>query len=376
MMRLIWVLIWVGAATIAQAQVILDDDEIAQAISFGPWPMEHEPDPSNRVSGDPKAVALGEALFADPSLSSQGSMSCATCHLENHDFAEPLTRAQGRVLLDRNTQSLRNLGVHRWFGWSGSTDNLWAQSLLPLLNDDEFAQTYEGLHDVMRHHPQRPEFEALFGPMEAQNPEETAVNIAKALAAFQETLTTGQTPFDQFRDALEDEDWEKAALYPQSAQRGLKLFLGVGNCSFCHSGPAFTNGEFHDAGVPYFVENGRVDTGRFGGLQALLSSPFTLAGDYSDDPERTGAWAVETVRPLHSDFGTFRVPGLRNVAKTPPYMHDGSLADLEAVVGHYNTIDLDRMHADGEAILAPMGLTQSQIGDLVAFLESLSDVTE
>lgn len=161
--------------------------------------------------------------------------------------------------------------------------------------------------------------------------------------------------------------------YPLATQRGLRIFVGKGRCAVCHFGPAFTNGEFHDAGVPYFIAGAGVDQGRFGGLTALFASPYTLDGAFSDDPDRTGAWAVRGVQRLPHDFGLFRVPGLRNVALTGPYMHDGSLPDLHAVVRHYNEIDLERMHADGEAILRPLGLSDGEVNDLVSFLESLTE---
>ena len=366
--------LWVFASgSGAKAELLLTPDEIEQVLSHGPWPPEYALDPSNRVSGNPAAIELGEALFSDPVLSSDGAMSCKTCHAPEMEFTDGQPRAMGRNLLDRNTQALTNLHVHRWFGWSGSTDNLWAQSLLPILNPEELASDPAGLKDRLGASDVLADFEALFGVLETQEPIEVAVNVSKALAAYQETLVTNQTPFDVFRDALDAGDLALASEYPEAAQRGLQIFIGEGQCSFCHSGPAFTNGEFHDAGMPYFVTETRVDTGRFGGLQALLESPFTLDGGFSDDPEKSGAWAVRGVTPLHSDFGTFRVPGLRNVARTAPYMHDGSLADLDAVVAHYNTIDLERMHADGEAILQPLGLSDAALSDIVAFLETLSD---
>ncbi len=110
------------------------------------------------------------------------------------------------------------------------------------------------------------------------------VNVAKALAAFQETIVTGRTPFDDFRDALERGDTAAIARYPAAAQRGLKLFVGKGDCSACHLGPNFTSGEFEDVGVPFFAEKGRVDQGRYGGIAALQASPFTLLGAFNDDP--------------------------------------------------------------------------------------------
>lgn len=356
-----------------RAEVLLTPDEIARTLSHGPWPPAFETDPSNRVSGKPAAIALGKALFSDPVLSRDGTMSCVSCHDPAHGFAEPKARAIGKVMLDRNALSLVNLARHRWFGWSGGNDNLWAQSLAPIVNADEMGHDAASLKAALQSSSRAKDYGAVFGPLAEQDANPVLVNVSKALAAYQETLVTGPTSFDRFRDALEAGDLASAAQFPQAAQRGLQLFLGRGNCAFCHSGPAFTNGEFHDAAVPYFISATRVDSGRHGGLQALQASPFTLAGSFSDDPEKRGAWAARQVRPLHSDFGTFRVPGLRGAARTAPYMHNGSLADLQAVVQHYNTIDLERLHVDGEAILAPLGLSAGEVDDLVQFLLSLSD---
>jgi len=362
-------LLW---AAPVQGQVILTSDEIAQTLAHGPWPQAVPGDPSNRFSGAPKAIALGKALFSDPVLSADGTMSCATCHDPARGFSDGLPRHAVRgALLDRNTSALWNMAYARWFGWAGDTDSLWAQSMTPITSLAEMGHSLQSLAEALQDSAHLDAYQDLAGPV--GDPETVWVNLGKILAAYQETLVSGQTPFDRFRDALEAGDLEGAGAFPQSAQRGLRLFLGKGNCTFCHSGPLFTNGEFHDAGMPYFITETRVDEGRFAGLQVLLSSPYTLAGDWSDDPEKSGAWAVQNVRQLHSDFGTFKVPGLRNVAQTAPYMHDGGLADLRAVVGHYNTIDLERLHSEGEAILTPLGLDDEQLEDLVAFLRSLSD---
>lgn len=360
-------------AGLAQAQVILTPDDIARTLRHGPWPPVASPDPSNRVSGNAAAIALGEALFSDPALSRDGSISCATCHRPDRDFTDGLPRAEARSTLDRNTQALWNLAGLRWYGWSGDSDNLWAQNITPLLNPAEMGHDMPSLQAALATGPHRAAYEAVFGPVADEAPVDTTVNIAKALAAYLETLRTGKTSFDRFRDALAAGDFATAGRYPESAQRGLQIFVGAGNCHFCHSGPAFTNGEFHDAGVPYFLGQGRVDPGRSAGLEALADSPFTLDGDFTDDPEKSGAWAVRNVRFQHGNFGIFRVPTLRRVARTAPYMHDGSLADLEAVVQHYNHINTERLHSDGEAILRPLGLTDAAAADLRVFLETLSD---
>jgi cytochrome c peroxidase len=214
----------------------------------------------------------------------------------------------------------------------------------------------------------------LFGSAAAEDqPEGALVNVAKALAAFQETIVTGRTAFDDFRDALERGDREAMGRYPAPAQRGLRLFVGKGQCSACHFGPNFTNGEFDDVGVPYFAEPGRVDQGRHGGIALLRASPFNLLGAHNDDPERSTAAPTRHVETQHRNWGEFRVPSLRNVAGTAPYMHNGSLPTLDAVVRHYSGVDIERLHGDdGARLVRPLQLSPREIADLVAFLETLS----
>ncbi|MEO9576154.1 MAG: cytochrome c peroxidase [Tateyamaria sp.] len=358
------------------ADVILSPVEISQTLSLGPWPPEPEPDKSNRVSGDRASIALGEDLFADPILSKDASLACSSCHDPAQGFTVPLPRAVGREVLDRNSPSVVNLGGLRWFGWGGKSDNLWAASLHPIVADQEMAHSPQSLQAALSASRFKPAYEAIFGPIDTQPPEAVLVNTAKALAAYQEVLVTRSTAFDVFRDALEEQDHATALSYPEAAQRGLRIFLGRGNCIMCHSGPRFSNNEFHDAGVSYFIDETTVDQGRFGGLKFLLSNPYTLAGEWSDDEDKQGAWAVRNVRQTHADFGTFKTPSLRGVVETAPYMHNGSLPDLTAVVRHYNEIDLERMHADGEAILQPLNLSEAEISDVVAFLETLSEVSD
>lgn len=367
---LVFVLIVLGFCYPANADVLLSEKEIDQTLLHGPWPPVFETDPSNRVSGKPIAISLGEALFNDPILSDDGKFSRATCHDPKSGFTTRDPKSVGRKVLQRNALSLWNLGAHRWFGWDGSSDNLWAQSMIPIIAPLEMNSEPAALKEAIIRSDHRLDYERLFGSIETQDAETVLVNLGKTLAAYQERLVSNQSAFDRFRDALAAGDLETVSQYPVEAQRGLKIFLGDGNCAVCHTGPAFTNGEFHDAGVPYFLSETEVDTGRFGGLQQLFDSRYTLDGDFSDDLQKSEAWAVRQVRQTHADFGVFRTPGLRNVTETAPYMHNGSLPDLKTVVHHYNNIDLERMHTDGEAILRPLGLTDSDIGDLIKFLES------
>jgi cytochrome c peroxidase len=200
------------------------------------------------------------------------------------------------------------------------------------------------------------------------------VRAAKAIGAFVATLVSGRTPFDDFRDALARGDTRAMARYPVEAQRGLQLFVGRGRCSVCHSGPMFSNGEFGDTGLNFFVRPGEVDSGRHGGIAALRASPYNLLGRFSDAPAGSAA-ATKTrhVEPQHRNFGEFKVPSLRNVGLTAPYMHDGQKPSLEAVVRHYSELNLERLHADGERILEPLHLSAQEAEDLITFLASLND---
>ncbi|MGH2671258.1 MAG: cytochrome-c peroxidase, partial [bacterium] len=215
-----------------------------------------------------------------------------------------------------------------------------------------------------------------FGGAVPRDDEAVLIDVGKALAAFQETLISGRTAFDRFRDALERSDPEGMKAYPLAAQRGLKIFIGKGNCGACHFGPHFTNGEFADTGVPFFVAPGRVDPGRHRGIQTLKTSEFNLLGRYNDDPARSTATGTRHVELQHRNFGEWRVPGLRNVALTAPYMHNGTLATLRDVVKHYSELNEERLHADGERVLKRLGLSETEVADLVAFLESLSPVPD
>jgi len=344
--------------------------EQALILSLGPWPPPPVPDSSNRVSGKPAGIRLGQALFFDANLSLDGKQSCASCHQPGAAWSRPDRGAGG---LGRNIPTLLDVRWNRWFGWDGGQDSLWAQSLRPLLDPAEMHSSLAGIADTLR---QRPDYacayQAAFGAPMPQDDERLAIDAAKALAAFQETLVSAQTPFDRFRAALEQGDLAAQQEYPETARRGLKLFIGRGNCVLCHFGPAFTNREFHDIGVPYFVRPGLVDPGRFGGITRLRESRYTLLGPFSDDPARSSAATTRHVDRQPRNWGEFRVPSLRSLVATAPYMHNGHLATLRDVVRFYSELNEERLHADGERLLRPLHLTDGESGDLVAFLQSLS----
>jgi cytochrome c peroxidase len=360
-------------AALAPAALAFTDAEERAIAAHGPWPPAFAPDPSNRASGNRDAIELGERLFFDRRLSSSGERSCSRCHVPERNWTDGEARALGLARVDRNTPSLANVRLQRWFGWDGANDSLWAQSIRPLLDARELAMSAAQVASLVRGDPDLAcRYRRVFGAI-PDGDEAVLVGVAKALAAFQETLISGRTPFDDFRDALAKGDAAGVATYPQAAQRGLRIFVGKGRCNVCHLGPAFTNGEFHDTGIPFFIDKGRVDPGRYAGIQKLRASAFNLLGAYNDDPKRSTAIGTRHVALEHRNFGEFRTPSLRNLALSAPYMHNGRLATLRDVVEHYSTISADRLHADGEAILKPLRLSAREAQDLIAFLETLTD---
>jgi cytochrome c peroxidase len=319
-------------------------------------------------------MAFGRRLFFERGLSARGDTSCASCHVPGRSFQDGLPVARGPRAGIRNTPSLLDAAQQRWLGWDGAHDSLWAASLAPLLAEAEMGSSMQTLAAAVRGSaPLAAAYRRTFGHAPGLDGDETvAVGLAKALAAFEATLVSPRTPFDDFRDALLRGDLRAAARYPLAAQRGLRLFIGHGRCSTCHAGPRFSNGEFGDVGVPFFVPGG-LDPGRHAGLARLRESRMNRLGPFNDEGE--GDPRSVTTRHVvgqHRNFGEFRVPGLRQLVHTAPYMHDGSLAQIEDVVRHYNLLNEERLHADGQRILRPLNLSQPQADDLAAFLRSLS----
>lgn len=356
----------------AAERPVFDAVERARIAALGPWPPPPARDPSNRVSGAPAAIELGRRLFADASLSAGGRTACATCHQPALAFTDARPRAQGTVLLERNTQTLLNAAYQRWFGWGGSSDSLWMASLRALLDPREMGASRAHLAKrFARDEDLACRYRRAFGQSPEQAGDRLPVDVAKAIAAYVATLVTPRTPFDEFRDALAAGDAAAMARYPAAAARGLKLFVGRGQCVVCHAGPLLSNGEFHDIGMPFFVAPGVVDPGRHAGIRALRDSPYNLLGAHNDDPVRRTATATRHVDLAHRHWGEWRTPPLREVARTAPYMHDGRLATLRDVLRHYSEFDESRVHADGERLLRPLRLAEPEIDDLLAFLDSL-----
>jgi cytochrome c peroxidase len=356
--------------SVAQQTVQFTPTEIKRIVSHGPWPGPARADTSNRVSGKADAIALGEILFFDTRLSGNGQIACATCHLPEKGWSDGKKTASGIGTVDRNTPGLLNVRLNRWFGWDGGSDSLMASAIRPWLDAREMNASPALVARTLREDEALAcRYRKLFGPLENDDAAVMA-NAAKAIAAFQETLVSSRTSFDEFRDALAG--GREDASYPDAAKRGLKIFVGKGDCQLCHFGPNFTNGEFNDTGISQFIAPGKVDNGRFGGIKFLRESQFNLLGRFNDDASGVNAVGTRHVESTHRTFGEFKVPSLRNLEATAPYMHNGSLPSLRDVVKHYSEVSPDRVHSDGEALIRPLRLSDQEIDDLVVFLRTLS----
>jgi cytochrome c peroxidase len=353
---------------------VFTDSEIKAILSHGPWPAAAPVDPTNRVSGKQEAVEFGTRLFFDQRLSGRGTLACANCHVPERNWTDNQRRSFGTAEMDRNTPTLLNLAASRWYGWDGASDSLWAQSLRPMLDVRELAATPGHVAKVVRSDGDMAcRYRKTFGAVPSPSDDEAVfVNVGKALAAFQETLTSGRTPFDHFRDALAKGTPPSATNYSEAAQRGVKIFVGKGGCTNCHTGPNFTSGEFFSTGLSRFEPQGKPDPGRLEGIRKLLDSRFNLLSAYNDDKSGASAAHTRRVALAKAQPGEFKVPSLRNLFLTSPYGRDGSVDSIADVVRHYASVDPIRLHAKDGLPAKPLNLSAREQSDLVVFLESLS----
>ena len=377
----------------------LDQSVVRRAIRASPVPPP-PPDPTNRVADDADAADFGRSLFFDTGLSGQGEVSCATCHQPDLHFTDGLPLSKGVATAGRHAPTLVDAAHQRWFNWDGRSDSMWAHAIRPIEHPDEMGGDRTALvRHLLEDQERRSAYEEIFGdewpsldslPERARPggtdderaawaslPQETrfqvdrvAANVGKALAAYQRSLQGGQSPFDRWVSEVQAGGDGSEAI-SASQRRGLELFFGRAECWECHAGPLFSDGEFHNIGTP--VPDGLPrDPGRYDGAALVVEDRFNAAGLHSDDREGSRAVVSRGVKRDPSQWGAFRTPSLRHVGRTPPYMHDGSMSDLETVVRFYSTLEgAIQLDHHRESVLAPLDLTEQEIDDLVAFLRSL-----
>jgi cytochrome c peroxidase len=301
----------------------------------------------------PEKVELGQRLFFDPSLSGDGSLACASCHLPEEGWAThtPLSPSYPTTTERRTSPTLINVAYNKALTWDGRAGVLEKQALGPIQNPLHMNQNLELLVEKLNAMPVYAEgFQQVFGT--SVTPEA----LGQALAAFERTLVSRNAPFDRYMTG----DWRAMSA---EARRGLALFKGKARCILCHHGPNFTDGQFHNLGVP---------------AAPLLSHPLVQAAirfdakrmhvpEYQSVGEDLGRYLVTKEA---KDRGAFKTPTLRHVAQRGPYMHNGVFHSPAEVIDFYD--------AGGGAVagksplLQPLGLTAQEKRDLLAFLQALT----
>jgi cytochrome c peroxidase len=291
--------------------------------------------PADNPHTDLKA-ALGRRLFFDPLLSNDRSVSCATCHSPDRAFADERPLAVGVFgrVGKRHSPTLINRGFGRTHFWDGRAATLEAQVLQPIADPNEMDLSLDdAIARLMADDSYRTAFQEVFERPIASD------DLGRALATYLRTIRSGDSPYDHFIDGAAN------ALTPEQ-RRGLDIFRSRG-CIVCHGEPTFTDEAFRNTGVAWRPQDG------------------ATAGAFQDD----GRFAVSG---LERDRGSFKTPTLREVARTAPYMHDGSLATLADVIDFYN--QGGRANRNLFPIVRPLGLSAEDKSALIKFLESLSGV--
>lgn len=339
------------------------------------------PDPSNSVADDPRAADLGERLFFDVRLSANGEVACATCHRPALHFTDGRPLARGIGETKRGAPSLIGIAYSPWLYWDGRRDSLWSQALVPLETPVEHGFDRHRVLDVVSADERLAErYEALFGPLPDRTADDQSINrafsnVGKAIAAYERSLSPKPARFDAYVASLLDAakqrpDQDQSILSPDEIA-GLRLFISDrAQCLRCHNSPLFTNFGFHNIGL---IEGKRgvreYDFGRAKGVSEAIEDPFRCDGPYSDAGPDDCIEERFVLKRSKELVAAFKVPTLRNVAATAPYMHDGRFATLRDVLQHYKEAPRFRM---GFQQLLPLDLTPREIQQLISFLGTLT----
>ena len=322
----------------------------------------------------PEKIALGEKLFNDKRFSKTGEVSCATCHDAAKAFTDsPLKVSEGinKLTGTRNAPTVINSVYFETLFWDGRSPDLEDQSQHPFINPVEMGlPDHQPIIDIIKSDP---EYVAAFEKVFGKSGDDLGMTeVKQAIAAFERTLISGNSPFDHWYFAKEPD-----ALTAQQ-QRGFNLFINEGRCVSCHlieqTQALFTDNRFHNVGV---------------GINNIQDEVPELASEYIAADIKATEVDIKVLTDKRSselgrfalttgfdDLGAFKTPTLRNIALTAPYMHDGSIATLREVVVHYNnggvTKEGDPVNDFLSGGIRPLNLSDGQIDDLVAFMEALT----
>ncbi len=295
--------------------------EIPKGFPMPVFPDDNKPT-QNRID-------LGKRLFFDPILSRDSTISCASCHLQEKYFTDGLTHSVGieNRTGNRNSPTILNSAYLTSFFWDGGVPTLEQQALAPIANhvemDFDVVKVVDRLNKISSYVTQF---------QNAYNQGPSTFTLTRAIANYERSLFTGISKFDKYRY------YGNSSALNESEIRGMNIFMGErGECFHCHGGFNFSDNSFQNNGL-YLIY---ADTGR------------------------------ARITQKSSDVGKFKVPSLRNIAFTAPYMHDGSIATLEDAVEHYNT-GIQR-HPNKSGLLFNLNLSTQEKEDLVNFLKALSD---
>lgn len=307
----------IAAFSFASSTPLRGEDDFPLGLKKLVWPED------NKHTAE--KVALGKQLYFDKRLSKDNTISCASCHDPKKGWSNGeafATGVRGQVG-GRSSPTIINSAYQELQFWDGRAKLLEGQALGPIQNPIEMDMPLdEVVAKLNKIEGYKKQFQKVFGT------EVTADGIAKAIAAFERTVLSGDAPYDRFKAG------ETKAL-TESAQRGMKVFFGKAHCSACHVGPNFTDGGFHNVGVGMELE--KPDIGR------------------------------EELSKQGGDRGAFKTPTLREIARTAPYMHNGAHKTLEEVVEYYDKGGFACETLDEE--IYPLKLTPEEKADLVTFLK-------
>jgi cytochrome c peroxidase len=341
-----WIMVFTGLL------IVLVQGWVSAVFSADIGPLPAVPVPEDNPL-TPEKVELGRLLFFDARLSADGSLACVSCHLPDQGWAThtPLSPAYPTNMERRLSPTLVNVAYNKALLWDGRAGTLEKQALGPIQNPLHMNQNLDLLVEKLRAIPDYAKrFQDVFGTVV------TSEALGNALAAFERTLVTRNSPFDRYLGG------DQQAM-SKSALQGMELFKGKARCILCHNGPNFTDSQFHNLGVPE---------------APLLAHPLVQASlrfdakrmnvpEYDQVKQDLGRYLVTKEE---RDKGAFKTPTLRNVTQRDPYMHNGIFQSLQDILNFY---DRGGGAVPGKSpLMQPIGLTMQDKRDLLAFLQSLT----